>query len=280
MRKGNEQMLPTLRNFSAYWLLLIVFVSVLAACSRTPSDESLTQSLQAKFYAEPQLKAVSIQVTVSKGEATLSGEVENDAVRQKAVELAGVIPGIKKVNDSIKVRPVITISARTEIQVKMIDSINSKTSQVGSLFHSSLYVPITVGNQVVIPQGTDVYIKLVNAKSAGSIKGSSELEVVLDHLVVHGQSIPLNSSSVRQKSASRGKQTATRTVIGGGAGAIIGGMIGGGKGAAIGAGVGAGGTLAYQALTKGPEVRIPSQTRLSFTLAEPFQAPLQPQEAK
>jgi hypothetical protein len=57
-------------------------------------------------------------------------------------------------------------------------------------------------------------------------------------------------------------------------------MIGGGKGAAIGAGVGAGGTLAYQALTKGPEVRIPSQTRLSFTLAESVQVPLQPQEAK
>jgi len=273
-------MLAPLKNFLACWLLLIVLVLGLAACSKTPSDESLNQALQSKFYAEPQLKAASIQVTVSKGEATLSGEVENDAVRQKAVELAGVTPGIKKVNDSIKVRPVVTISAGTEIQVKMIDSINSKTSQVGSLFHSSLYVPITDGNQVVIPKGTDVYIKLVNAKSAGSIKGSSELEVVLDHVVVQGQSVPLNSSRVRQKSASRGKQTATRTVIGGGAGAIIGGIIGGGKGAAIGAGVGAGGTLAYQALTKGPEVRIPSQTRLSFTLSEPVQVPLLPQEAK
>ncbi len=97
---------------------------------------------------------------------------------------------------------------------------------------------------------------------------------------MQGQSIPLSSSSVRHKSASRGEQTAKRTVLGGGAGAIIGGIFGGGKGAAIGAGVGAGGTLAYQALTKGPEVRIPSQTKLAFTLAEPFQAPLPPQEAK
>jgi hypothetical protein len=280
MRKGNEQMHTPLKNFLSCWLLLIILASGLAACSKSPSDESLKQALQAKFYAEPQLKTASLQVTVSKGEATLSGEVENDAIRQKAIELTGVTLGIKKVNDTIKVRPVVIISAGTEIQVKMIDSINSKTSQVGSLFHSSLYVPITAENQVVIPKGTDVYIKLVNAKSAGSIKGSSELEVVLDHVVVQGQSIPLNSSSVRQKSASRGKQTATRTVIGGGAGAILGGIIGGGKGAAIGAGVGAGGTLAYQALTKGPEVRIPSQTRLSFTLAESVQVPLQPQEAK
>jgi hypothetical protein len=268
------------KNLTAGLLLLIVMALGWAACSKTPSDEEMTQALQAKFYAEPQLKTASVQVTLSQGEATLSGEVSNDAIRQKAVELAGITPGIKKVNDAIKVKTVATIPAGTEIQVKMIDSINSKSSQVGSLFHSSLHVPITVGNQVVIPQGTDVYIKLVNAKSAGSIKGSSELEVVLDHLVVQGQSIPLNSSRVRHKSASRGEQTAKRAVLGGGAGAIIGGIFGGGKGAAIGAGVGAGGTLAYQALTKGPEVRIPSQTNLDFTLAEPFQVPLQPQKTQ
>ena len=279
-KKGHEQMLTTLKHLSACWLLLIVLALGLAACSKAPSDDSLTQSLQSKFYAEPQLKAASIQVIVSKGEATLSGEVSDDAIRQKAIELAGVTPGIKKVNDSIKVISVVTIPAGTEIQVRMIDSINSTSSQVGSLFHSSLDVPLTLGNQVIIPGGTDVYIKLVNAKSAGSVRGSSELEVVLDHLVVQGQSIPLNSSSVRHRSGSRGEQTARRTVIGGGVGAIIGGIFGKGKGAAIGAGVGAGGTLAYQALTKGPEVRISSQTNLDFTLAEPVQVPLQPPEVK
>lgn len=273
-------MLNRLKHLSACWLLLIILVLGLAACPKTPSDEEMTKALQAKFYAEPQLKTAAIQVTTSKGEATLSGEVSNDAIRQKAIELAGVTPGIKKVNDSIMVRPVVTIPAGTEIQVRMIDSINSKSSRIGSLFRSSLYVPVTVGNQVVIPRGTDVYIKLVNAKSAGSIKGSSELEVVLDHLVVQGQSITLNSSSVRHKSGSRGEQTTKRTVLGGGAGAIIGGIFGGGRGAAIGAGVGAGGTLAYQALTKGPEVRISAQTNLDFTLAEPVQVPLQPPEVK
>jgi len=273
--------MPTaLKHLLARWLLLILLTLGLAACSRAPSDASLNQALQAQFYAEPQLKTASIQVTVSKEEATLSGEVANDAIHQKAIELASVTQGIKKVNDLMKVKPMVTIPAGTEIQVTMIDSINSTSSRVGSLFHSSLYVPITAGNQVVVPNGTDVYIKLVDAQSAGSIKGSSELEVILDHLVVQGESIPLNSSSVQQKSASRGKQTAKRTAIVGGAGAILGGIIGGGKGAAIGAGVGAGGTLAYQALTKGPEIRIPSQTKLAFTLAEAFQVPVQPQEAQ
>jgi hypothetical protein len=273
-------MLSTLKKLSACRLLLVILVLGSAACSKTPSDAELAQTIQAKFYAEPQLKTASIQITMAKGEATLSGEVSDDAIRRKAVELAGVTPGIRKVNDAIRVRPLVTIPAGTEIQVRMIDSINSRSSRIGSLFHSSLNVPVTIENQVVIPKGADVYIKLVNAKSAGSIKGSSELAVVLDHLVVQGQSIPLSSSSVRHKGASRGEQTARRTVIGGGAGAIIGGIFGGGRGAAIGAGVGAGGTLAYQALTKGPEVRIPAQANLSFTLAEPFQVPLQTPEGE
>ena len=265
------------KHFSAWRLLLGIAALGVAACSLGPSDESLTKSIESKFYAEPQLKAASIQIAVAKGEATLSGEVSSEDIRQKALETARVTEGIKKVNDLMKV--MVTIPAGTEVQVTMVDSIDSKSSQVGSLFRSSLHVPITSGDQVIIPGGTDVYVKLVHAKSAGSIKGSSELEVILDHLVTQGESIPLDSSTVRQKGASRGKQTAKRSAIVGGAGAILGGIIGGGKGAAIGASVGAGGTLAYQALTTGQEIRIPAQTRLNFTLAESFQVP-QPQEAK
>ena len=266
-----------MKHFSACRLVLVIATLGVSACSLGPSDEALTKSIESKFYAEPQLKAASIQIAVAKGEATLSGEVSSEDIRQKALKTARVTEGIRKVNDLMKV--MITIPAGTEVQVTMIDSINSKSSQVGSLFRSSLHVPITSGDQVIIPGGTDVYVKLVHAKSAGSIKGSSELEVILDHLVTQGESIPLDSSTVRQKGASRGKQTAKRSAIVGGAGAILGGIIGGGKGAAIGASVGAGGTLAYQALTKGPEIRIPAQTRLNFTLAESFQVH-QPQETK
>ena len=49
-------------------------------------------------------------------------------------------------------------------------------------------------------------------------------------------------------------------------GAILGGIFGGGKGAAIGAASGAGAGGAVQVLTKGQRVKIPAETRLSFTL--------------
>src|SRR5260370_17172887 len=49
----------------------------------------------------------------------------------------------------------------------------------------------------------------------------------------------------------------------------MGGMAGGGKGAAIGAGVGAGAGGAVQVMTRGEQVRVPSETLLEFRLEQP-----------
>jgi hypothetical protein len=284
------------------WLLLMSLVLGLAACSRTATDDSISQALKAGFYSDPQLKNESIQIAVSKGEVTLSGEVSSVAARLQAYKMASETPGVRKVVDAMQVNAtgavakepempkaegmeggkietpppsppkLVTVPAGTEVRVQMIDSINSKSGQVGATYQASLYAPITVGNKVIVPKGADVAIRLTNAKQAGKIKGSSELELELDHLVLHGKSIPLKSSTYQEAGESRGKQTAKRTAVGTGIGAAIGAIAGGGKGAAIGAGIGAGGTLAYQAMTHGKEIQVPAETKLDFKLAEPFQA--------
>ncbi len=160
----------------------------------------------------------------------------------------------------------VTIPDGTIVSVRTIDSIDSKVNSTGQTFRASLDSPIVVGDQVVIPKGLNVYLKLVDASSAGKFKGRSELTVSLDNFTYQGKTYQVATSDVQEKGGSRGKRSAE--VIGGGAvlGAIIGGLAGGGKGAAIGAGVGAGGGTAVQALTHGEQVKIPSETRLDFTL--------------
>jgi hypothetical protein len=54
-------------------------------------------------------------------------------------------------------------------------------------------------------------------------------------------------------------------------GAIIGALAGGGLGAAIGAASGAAAGTGVQVITKGQRVKIPSETRLFFTLQQPIQ---------
>jgi hypothetical protein len=161
------------------------------------------------------------------------------------------------------------IDAGTTVTIRMIDGIDSSVNQPGEIFHASLDAPLVVGDQVVAPRGTDVYVRLVSASQAGKFKGRSELHLELIKMELHGQSYPLVSSTYSLTGDSRGKNTAEK--VGGGAvlGAIIGAIAGGGKGAAIGAGVGGAGGGVYQAATHGKEVKIPSETRLDFQLDQP-----------
>jgi ribosomal protein L12E/L44/L45/RPP1/RPP2 len=172
----------------------------------------------------------------------------------------------------------VTVPAGTSVRVQTIDAISSKTSQTGETYRASLAAPIVVGDSVIVPKGADVGIQVTQAKSAGKIKGSSELTLALASLTYRGQSYALASSAVQQVGKSRGKQTAKRAGVAAGAGALIGGLAGGGKGAGIGLLVGGGGAWAVQALTHGQEINVPSETLLDFTLAQPVTITLPPKK--
>jgi hypothetical protein len=163
----------------------------------------------------------------------------------------------------------ITVPAGESILVRMIDSVDSKKNNVGDIFHASLETDLTINNVVVAPKGADVYGRLAEAKEAGHLSGSSELQLELTRIVIAGRDYPVVSSDYSLKGKGRGSDTAKK--VGGGAalGAIIGAIAGGGKGAAIGAGVGAGAGGAVQVLTRGQQVNVPSETLLEFRLQQP-----------
>jgi hypothetical protein len=163
----------------------------------------------------------------------------------------------------------ITIPAGQSILVRMIDGVDSSKNHVGDIFHASLETDLTVNNSLVARKGTDVYGRLAEAKEAGHMAGSSELQLELTRMVVDGHDYPLVSSDYTLQGKGRGSNTAKK--VGGGAalGAIIGAVAGGGKGAAIGAGVGAGAGGAVQVLTRGQQVKVPSETLLEFRLQQP-----------
>ena len=165
----------------------------------------------------------------------------------------------------------VTVPANTIVTVRTIDSIDSKTNQAGQVFKASLDAPIVADDRVIVPAGADAYIKLVSASSAGRMTGRSELGLELSSISFQGKTYNVASSDVKQSGASRGKRTAE--TIGGGAalGALIGAVAGGGKGAAIGAAVGGGAGTGVQVFTKGQQVKIPSETRLDFTLQQPLE---------
>lgn len=170
----------------------------------------------------------------------------------------------------------VVIPASTTVTIRMIDGVDSSVNKPGEMFHASLDAPILVNNQVTVPKGADVYVRLTNASSAGHYTGKSELHLELIKLEYQGRSYPLVSSTYSVTGSSRGQNTAEK--VGGGAalGAIIGAVAGGGRGAAIGAGVGAGAGGVYQGATRGKKVKIPSETKLDFQLEQPATVTVMP----
>jgi len=175
---------------------------------------------------------------------------------------------------------VVEIPAGSTVSVRMIDSIDSETDRTGQIFRASLDAPVVVEDEIVVPAGTDVYVKLADARSAGRMTGRSELRLELVRMQFQGKSYTLASDEYEQVGTSRGKRTAG--MVGGGAaiGAAIGAIAGGGKGAAIGAGVGAATGGGVQAATKGKQIQIPSETKIDFRLIAPVTVSYFPEKNK
>lgn len=164
----------------------------------------------------------------------------------------------------------VTIPAGQSFSVRTIDPIDSKTNSTGQSFRATLNSPLTRNGRTVIPSGGPVTLTLTNVKGAGRIKGSSEIAVTVTSIDYHGRAFNVDSSVNTQQGNGRGKQTAVRTGIGAAAGALIGGLAGGGKGAGIGALAGGGAGVGFQAFTHGQQVKIPSESIITFTLNSPL----------
>ena len=163
-----------------------------------------------------------------------------------------------------------TIPSGTVLSIRMVDSVDSERDYVGQTFKASLDEPVLdPGGRTLVPRGADVMVKLVDDVQSGKIEGRTVLTLDIVSLRVDGRDVDVDTTSITEQSSSRTARSGK--VIGGTAalGAIIGAIAGGGKGAAIGAGAGAGAGTVAQVATKGQRVRIPSETRLTFTLQQP-----------
>ena len=161
------------------------------------------------------------------------------------------------------------IDQGTQLSVRLVDAIDSEKNQTGDTFHATLNAPITSDGEEAIPAGVQVQGHLVEVKSAGKFAGKSTVAMQLDSITSGGRTYNLQTDQYRKDGSSRGKNTAEKVGAGAAIGGIIGALAGGGKGAAIGAAAGGGLGGGVQAVTKGQQIKLPSETVLNFTLQAP-----------
>jgi hypothetical protein len=166
--------------------------------------------------------------------------------------------------------PTLTIPEGTAVSIRLVDSIDSDKNKAGDTFSATLETPLMAEGLVGVPKNADVEGRIQELNSAGHFAGRSQLSLVLTKLSFNGKSYEIQTDEFTQAGNSRGKRTAA--TVGGGAalGALIGGLTSGGKGALIGAGAGAGAGTAVQAVTKGQQIHLPSESVLEFKLNAPL----------
>jgi len=110
-----------MRQHSAPWLAAgVAALAIAAGCTREEpaevrqegaeavdtagnalSDGWITTKIQAKYFADADVKARNIDVNTNEGVVTLSGTVEDDKAREQALEIARATDGVVRVEDRL-----------------------------------------------------------------------------------------------------------------------------------------------------------------------------------
>jgi osmotically-inducible protein OsmY len=103
-----------IRKTSAALLIAVMLgTTAMVGCNSTPSQQStgqaiddgvVTAKVKAKLIEDPVTKAHQINVETFKGTVQLSGFVESDQARTRALALAKDVDGVKNVKDALEVR--------------------------------------------------------------------------------------------------------------------------------------------------------------------------------
>jgi hypothetical protein len=161
---------------------------------------------------------------------------------------------------------VVTLPAGSTLPVRVTQTLDSATTQPGETFTGAIATDIVQDDMLIIPRGSTVTGRVTEVHEAGHFSGSSLLTVELTGVNAHGERISLSTQPYSVEGKGRGKNTAVKTGVGAAAGAVLGGIFGGGKGAAIGAAAGGGTGAGINAVTRGQQVQIPSESVVRFVI--------------
>jgi hypothetical protein len=158
------------------------------------------------------------------------------------------------------------IPAGTEMDVRLLNSLNSGTAAVEDRFEGTTLVDLTLDGRVAVPAGS-VMRGVVTAVEPGTrTNRTARMTVSFDQITVNNRSYPIRATVTQAIEGEGIKGEAARVGIGAGVGAVLGGLLGGVKGAIAGILIGGGGTIAA---TEGKEVELPQGTVLRVRFDSP-----------
>ena len=185
-----------------------------------------------------------------------------------------------QVDPDAVIKPAAVVPAGTTIPVALTNRLSTKNIKEGDGIYARTIFPIAINNEIVIPEGTNVRGKVVQAERAGKVKGKASLTLSFQTMVLpNGYTYQIFGSL---GSSDTGHREGEATIEGesskgrdagdiakaGATGGILGGVIRGKKGAAIGGGASAGVALAGVLLSRGEDLTLERGTVIEIVLDE------------
>jgi len=156
-----------------------------------------------------------------------------------------------------------TVPVGSKLVVRLDETLDSARTPAGQSFTATLEADLVGGDgATVVPMGSTVLGKIVEAQASGRVVGRAELEIAFTEVRVNGRLIPIQSQGVQAVGENTARKSARQVA----AGALIGGAIGGKDGAGKGAMVGGAAAL----MTRGNQIQIPAGTLLELQLLAPL----------
>jgi len=159
--------------------------------------------------------------------------------------------------------------AGTELVVRTVETIDSRTAGANQVFSGIVEQAVTDGSGlVIIPERSSAQL-MIRQMSSGGATGSPEMMLDVQSITIAGRRYLISTEDMLLKSDTGvGKNRRTAEAVGGGAalGGIVGAIAGGGTGTAIGVLAGGAGGAGAQVLTRGRDVQVPAETLLTFRL--------------
>jgi hypothetical protein len=246
-------------------------------------DASLASQLQAELD-DARDEAIYLKVKLRKHEPISRGEfndvrdrVENIRSRARADSGGRYTPPAGSVIEtdrrpapsSTSGRPTANeIPVGTEFDVRLQNSLSSKTSEVEDRFEATTLVDLRDDRgRVMVPAGSMMRGVVSSVKRAGRLERTGSMTVAFDRITINGRSFPMRATVTQALESEGIKGEAEKIGIGAGAGAILGAILGGAKGALAGILIGGGGTIAA---TEGKDVELPVGTVLRVRVDAPL----------
>jgi hypothetical protein len=146
---------------------------------------------------------------------------------------------------------------------------NSKNTAPGTTFDGVVLSNVFSGNVVAIPRGAMFQGTVVDAHTAGQLKGKGELKLQLTNVTFGGRTYPVTTDFWWHQGIDKTGNTVGNTIGLAGVGALIGAVAGGGVGAAVGAGVGGVAGLGVSSASGRGEAALPPEAIVTFHLTQP-----------